>query len=64
MFYQNFGENHGDPYYEPTIMIHDSCCLRPYENVDLLILLLACSLVVEGKKIDHIHRGTKLNLVS
>jgi len=24
MFYYGFGKNHGDPYYEPTIMVHDS----------------------------------------
>ena len=24
MFYQNFGKNHGDPYYEPTIVVHNT----------------------------------------
>ena len=23
MFYQSFGKNYGDPYYEPTIVVHD-----------------------------------------
>ena len=32
MFYWSFGKNHGDPYYEPTIVVHDEptdfCVIR------------------------------------
>ena len=24
MFYLSFGKHHGDPYYEPTIVVHDN----------------------------------------